>query len=52
MYNLTDIFTGYYAENKECVGRLMVSGLQPVADVYVDAFGVKVDPNCRPRVTA
>lgn len=46
-----DIFRGYFPEDEQRVARLLAHP-EPVRGVYVDAFGVKVDPTYCPWVRA
>lgn len=45
-------FRGYFSEDEERVARLMPADQKPDPAVYVDAFGVKVDPSYCPWVPA
>ena len=47
-----DLFTGTLPEDEQRVARLMVAQAQPAPGLYVDAFGVKVDPSYCPWVAA
>ena len=47
-----DVFRGYFPEDEQRVPRFMAPNLRPEPAVYVDAFGVKVDPSYCPWVKA
>src|SRR5256885_4500467 len=47
-----DLFSGTLPEDQQRVARLMVPQSRPEPGLYVDAFGVKVDPSYCPWAVA